>query len=105
MLIPKNVRNKEKNFEFEAKGGNPAFELILFILRDIYIYSVSKNEKILYNEDVADKIKRFASDFGASPKVIEHMMEITVSHIEKINSCNLNKSISADSYFSNLLSA
>ncbi|MGC8554954.1 MAG: hypothetical protein ACP5NA_05665 [Candidatus Acidulodesulfobacterium sp.] len=81
------------------------FELILFILRDIYIYSLLKNEEILYNEDIAGEIKKFAFESGASPQDIRHMIETTVLHIEKINGYNLNKSISIDSYFSNLISA
>ena len=81
------------------------FELILFILRDIYIYSLLKNEEILYNEDIAGEIKKFAFESGASPEDIRHMIETTVLHIEKINGYNLNKSISIDSYFSNLISA
>ncbi len=80
------------------------FELILFILRDIYIYKMLKNEKLLYNEDIADKIRKFALDLPLSSKDIVHMIESTVEHIEKINSYNLNKSIASDSYFSELLS-
>jgi len=80
------------------------FELILFILRDIYIYKMLKNEKLLYNEDVADKIRKFALDSPLSSEDIRHMIESTVEHIEKISSYNLNKSIASDSYFSELLS-
>lgn len=79
------------------------FELILFILRDIYIYYVSKNEKLLYNEDIADEIKKFAVDSGVSQKDLEYMIESSVEHIEKISSYNLNKSITTDMYFCKLL--
>jgi hypothetical protein len=89
----------------ENEDKTAVFELILFILRDIYIYYVSKNEKLLYNEDIADEIKRFAADSGATQKGLAHMIESTVEHIEKLNSYNLNKSIAVDSYFYKLLSA
>ncbi len=88
----------------ENEDKSAVFELILFILRDIYIYKMSKSEKLLYNEDIADEIKRFALDSAVSSKDIGYMIESTVEHIEKINSYNLNKSIAADSYFSKLLS-
>ncbi len=91
--------------EDEDKDKTYIFELILFIFRDIYIYSLLKDEEILYNEDIAGEIKKFALESGASPEDIRHMIETTVLHIEKINSYNLNKSISIDSYFSNLISA
>ena len=91
--------------EDEDKDKTYIFELILFIFRDIYIYSLLKNEEILYNEDIAGEIKKFAFESGASPEDIRHMIETTVLHIEKINGYNLNKSISIDSYFSNLISA
>ncbi len=87
----------------ENEDKSAVFELILFILRDIYIYIVSKNEKLLYNEDIVDKIKGFALNFGITRKDLAHMIEYTASHIEKINSSNLNKSIAVDSYFSELL--
>ncbi len=107
------ARRKEKNLNSNENSASKAeenydkgyvFELILFILRDIYIYKVSKNEKLLYNEDIADEIKEFALDSALSSKDIGHMIELTVEYLEKINSYNLNKSIAADSYFSNLLS-
>ena len=99
----KGARKKEKSAE-ENEDKSAVFELILFILRDIYIYKMSKSEKLLYNEDIADEIKRFALDSAVSSKDIGYMIESTVEHIEKINSYNLNKSIAADSYFSKLLS-
>jgi hypothetical protein len=109
----KGARKKEKSSKVSEEGAVSAeenedksavFELILFILRDIYIYKMSKSEKLLYNEDIADEIKRFAVDSAVSSRDIGYMIESTVEHIEKINSYNLNKSIAADSYFSKLLS-
>ncbi|MHB8231871.1 MAG: DNA polymerase III subunit [bacterium] len=88
----------------ENEDKSAVFELILFILRDIYIYYVSKNEKLLYNEDIADEIKRLAVDSGITQKGLAHMIDLTAEHIEKINSYNLNKTISVDSYFYKLLS-
>jgi DNA polymerase III gamma/tau subunit len=87
----------------ENEDKNAVFELILFILRDIYIYNVSNNEKLLYNEDIADEIKRLALDSAVSAKDIGNMIEYTAEHIETMNSRNLNKTISIDSYFSKLL--
>ncbi len=111
----KNAKKKNGVIDAEAKDAaldededndkTLIFELILFILRDIYIYSLLKDEEILYNEDIAGEIKKFALESGASPEDIRHMIETTILHIEKINSYNLNKSISIDSYFSNLISA
>ncbi len=111
----KNAKKKNGSIDAEVKVKDASadedeektyiFELILFIFRDIYIYSLLKDEEILYNEDIAGEIKKFAFESGASPEDIRHMIETTVLHIEKINSYNLNKSISIDSYFSNLISA
>jgi DNA polymerase III delta prime subunit len=111
----KGAKKKNGGIDAEVKGAAAdedededktyIFELILFIFRDIYIYSLLKDEEILYNEDIAGEIKKFAFESGASPEDIRHMIETTVLHIEKINGYNLNKSISIDSYFSNLISA
>jgi hypothetical protein len=102
--IPKSPKKSSDNPPPEANADKTAdFELILFILRDILIYNVSKNEKLLYNEDIAAEIKRFAVDSGAAAKDIARMIEYTVEHIEKTNAYNLNKTISLDSYFSKLL--
>ncbi|MHB1661621.1 MAG: DNA polymerase III subunit [bacterium] len=102
--LKKGSKALENGFDEENEDKTAVFELILFILRDIYIYYVSKNEKLLYNEDIADEIKRFADDSGVTQKGLAHMIESTVEHIEKINSYNLNKSIAIDSYFCKLLS-
>jgi len=107
----KGTRKKEKGSKAleiglpeENEDKTAIFELILSILRDIYIYNVSKNEKLLYNEDIADKIGKFAFNSGITLKDFLRMIESTVEHIEKISSFNLNKSIAVDSYFSKLLS-
>ncbi len=109
----KGAKKKNIGIDTEVKGAAEdedeektyIFELILFIFRDIYIYSLLKDEEILYNKDIAGEIKKLSVESGASPEDIRHMIETTVLHIEKIKSYNLNKSISIDSYFLNLISA
>jgi len=93
-----------KGGEKEKKAAN--FEMILFILRDVYIYYVTKSVKLLYNEDIAGEIKGIAEGFekfGITKKDLIYMINLTVSHMEKMKSYNLNKTIALDSYFSGLL--
>ncbi len=99
---PKKGKN-EKGAKDAAEDKSAIFETILIILRDIYIYRMTKNEKLLYNEDMAEEIKRFAVNSDIGPKSLAQMIETTVSHMEKISGYNLNKAITSDSYFSDLL--
>ncbi len=121
--LKKKVKEKEASKDGDIDMSS-VFESILLIFRDIYIYFVSKNEKLLYNEDIAEEIKELAlslnRDFKGSAdkrlnwdgnatermermeRIIENMMDYTAEYIEKINGYNPNKSIALDSYFSKL---
>ncbi len=93
-----------KGGENGKKAAN--FEMILFILRDVYIYYMTKSVKLLYNEDIAEEIREIAEgleNFGVTRKDLVYMINLTVNHMEKMKSYNLNKTIALDSYFSGLL--
>ncbi|MCL4542475.1 MAG: hypothetical protein M1458_01850 [Deltaproteobacteria bacterium] len=79
------------------------FEAFLFILRDIYIYYMTKNEKLLYNIDIKGDIGKFIEDSGITPRALLNMIELTVNYIGEASSYNLNKSIAMDAYFTDLL--
>jgi DNA polymerase III delta prime subunit len=75
------------------------FEIILVILRDILVYLVTKNIKLIYNVDIYEEIKKIAVLDNFDEEKISEMIEITLSHINNLN-YNLNKHISLDRYFS-----
>jgi DNA polymerase III delta prime subunit len=75
------------------------FEIILIILRDILVYLVTKNIKLIYNVDIYEEIKKIAMLDNFDEEKISEMLEITLSHINSLN-YNLNKHISLDRYFS-----
>lgn len=75
------------------------FEIILVILRDILVYLVTKNIKLIYNVDVYEEIKKIAMLDNFDEENISEMLEITLNHINSLN-YNLNKHISLDRYFS-----
>ncbi|RZD16747.1 MAG: hypothetical protein EVJ46_00455 [Candidatus Acididesulfobacter guangdongensis] len=75
------------------------FEIILVILRDILVYLVTKNIKLIYNVDIYEEIKKITMLDNFDEEKISEMIEITLSHINGLN-YNLNKHISLDRYFS-----
>ena len=93
----------KKDSSGAVAGKQDVFETMLSILRDIYIYYMTKNDKLLYNEDAAREIERLAAGLNADGQMLLDMMDATVRHIEKAGAYNLNKTIALDSYFSVLL--
>ena len=91
------ARNTDNN-SIEIDEGY-IFEIILIILRDILVYLVTKNIKLIYNVDIYEEIKKIAMLDNFDEEKISEMLEITLSHINNLN-YNLNKHISLDRYFS-----
>ncbi|MHB1692729.1 MAG: DNA polymerase III subunit [bacterium] len=77
------------------------FEIILLILRDILVYLVTKNIKLIYNVDIYEEIQRISRLDNLDEKKLSEMVEITSNHINNLN-YNLNKHISLDRYFSEI---
>ena len=98
----KNDNDKDKDNDKDNENKIELFEVFLFILRDIYIYYMTKNEKLLYNVDICGDIRKFIKDSGVTPRMLSNMIELTVSYIDKMN-YNLNKAIVMDAYFADLL--
>ncbi len=102
--ILKNFKDDD-GYQGNDKGNEDRvelFEIFLFILRDIFIYHMTKNEKLLYNMDICDDIGKFITDSNITPDRLLSMIELTVNHIDKM-SYNLNKTIAMDAYFTGLL--
>lgn len=91
-----------KNFKNSNEDRTELFEIFLFILRDIFIYYMTKNEKLLYNIDICEDIGKFIKDSHITPDRLLGMIELTVSYIDKM-SYNFNKTIAMDAYFSDIL--
>ncbi|MHB1646176.1 MAG: DNA polymerase III subunit [Candidatus Acididesulfobacter diazotrophicus] len=77
------------------------FEVMLLILRDILVYLVTKNVKLIYNIDIYEEIKKISQLDNLDKKKLSEMVEITLNHINNLN-YNLNKHISLDRYFSEI---
>ncbi|MHB8281917.1 MAG: hypothetical protein ACYDDE_03815, partial [bacterium] len=77
------------------------FEIMLLILRDILVYLVTKNIKLIYNVDIYEEIKKISQLDNLDKKKLSEMVEITLNHINNLN-YNLNKHISLDRYFSEI---
>ncbi len=92
-----------KNSEDDPQGTEKfLFETLLLILRDIFVYFMTKNEKLLYNIDISGKIKEIIKNAGLNGNMIMQMIELTAAYINKIN-YNLNRTIATDGYFVRLL--
>lgn len=100
--ILKNLKDKDKDKDKDNENKTELFEVFLFILRDIYIYYMTRNEKLLYNIDVCDDIGKFIKDSNITPQILLNMIELTVNYIDKMG-YNLNKTIAMDAYFADLL--
>ncbi|MCL4321935.1 MAG: hypothetical protein M0016_06560 [Deltaproteobacteria bacterium] len=98
VLKNSNEKNKDKDNENKVE----LFEIFLFILRDIYIYRMTKNGKLLYNIDICKDIEKFIKDSKITPQRLLNMIELTAEYIDKTG-YNLNKTIGMDAYFSDLL--
>lgn len=79
------------------------FEILLYILRDMYIYKNTRNESLLYNCDIPEKFKEFIASSALTGRDLLEMIDLTLSYLNKAD-FNVNKTIAADSYFSRLLS-
>ncbi len=98
--VLKNLNEKNKDKDNENKVE--LFEIFLFILRDVYIYRMTKNEKLLYNIDICESIGKFIKDSKITPQRLLNMIELTAEYIDKTG-YNLNKTIAMDAYFSDIL--
>lgn len=88
-----------------AAVNDPEFmESLLSLLRDMYIYNMTKDTELLYNIDVVGQIESFADNFGTGGQdALLKMMDYVSSYMEKAASYNFNKTISADRFFSAML--
>ncbi len=89
--------------EFHGRPSGAA-EMLLLILRDIYIYFVTGRGELLYNSDILEEIRKFINEPGVTSAGLLGMIDKTVNYMDKME-YNLNKTIVTDSYFSGLLSS
>lgn len=80
------------------------FEIFLIILRDMFIYHMTKEVDLVYNNDICEKFEKFITHSGATPDGLLEMIDLTVAYMDKAD-YNLNKTIAMDAYFADIANA